>query len=104
VDQQPPTSILLPLLPTIHSKHLFDPQMSVVVIQSSVSIEDIKQVVSSFETVKLTFLKLIMCFLQFHDPVDEYIKLNFSNSLEHAGLIFLSAFEGNMGNHKNEII
>jgi hypothetical protein len=36
VDQQPPTSILLPLVPTVHSKKLLDPQMLVVVFQSSV--------------------------------------------------------------------
>jgi hypothetical protein len=96
-------STLLPLVPTVHSKQLFDPQMHVVVIQSSVPVEDIKQVVNSFETMKVTFHKLIMCCLQFHDPVDEYIKLQFSNALEHVGLIFLSTFEGNMGDHKNEI-
>jgi hypothetical protein len=52
---------------------------------------------------KVTFHKLIICCLQFHDPVDEYIELYFSNALEHAGLIFLAAFESNMGDHKNEI-
>jgi hypothetical protein len=103
VDQQPPTSNLLPLVPIVHSKHLFDPQMHVVVIQSSVPVEDINPVVSRFETVKVTFHKLIMHCLQFHDPVDDYIKLHFSNALEHEGLIFLSAFEGNICDHKNEI-
>ena len=97
-------SSLLPLVPIVHNKQLFDPQMPMVVIQSSVLIEDIKQAVNSFEIVKVTFHKLIMCCLQFHDPVDEYIKLHFSNALEHAVLIFLSTFEGNMGDHKNEII
>jgi hypothetical protein len=77
--------------------------MLVAINQSSVPVEDINPVVRSFETMKVTFHKLIMCCLQFHDPVDEYIKLHFSNDLEHVGLIFLSAFEGNMGDHKNEI-
>ena len=103
MDQQPPTSSLLPLVPTVHSKQILDPQMPVVVIQSSVLVEDIKPAASNFEIVKVAFHKLIMCCLQFHDPVDEYIKLHFSNALEHAGLIFLSSFEGNMGDHKNEI-
>jgi hypothetical protein len=103
VDEQPIMSSLLPLVLTVHIKKCFDPQMHVVVTQSSVHVEDIKLVVSNFETMKVTFHKLIMCCLQFHDPVDEYIKLHFSNALEHAGLIFLSTFEGNMGNHKNEI-
>jgi hypothetical protein len=35
--------------------------------------------------------------------VNEYIKLHFSNAFKHAGLIFLSTFEGNMGDHKNGI-
>jgi hypothetical protein len=77
--------------------------MPVYVIQSGVPVEDIKQTVSGYDTMKVTFHKLIMCCLQFHDPVDEYIELYFSNSLEHAGLIFLAAFESNMGDHKNEI-
>ena len=77
--------------------------MLMVVFQSSVPIGDIKQAVNNFEKVKVTFHKLIMRCLQFHDPVNEYIKLHFSNSLEHVGLIFLSTFEGNMGDHKNEI-
>jgi hypothetical protein len=85
------------------TKQLFDPQMHVSVIQSGVPVEDIKQTVSGYDTMKVTFHKLIMCCLQFHDPVDEYIELYFSNSLEHAGLIFLAAFESNMGDHKNEI-
>jgi hypothetical protein len=62
--------------------------MYVVVFQSSVHVGDIRQAISSFETVKGAFHKLIMHCLQFHDPVDEYIKLHFSNALEHAGLIF----------------
>jgi hypothetical protein len=66
--------------------------MPVAVFQSSVPIGDIKQAVSSFEKVEVTFHNLIMRCLQFHDPIDEYIKLHFSNALEHAGLIFLSAF------------
>jgi hypothetical protein len=78
--------------------------MPVAVFQSSVPIGDIKQVASNFEKVEVTLHKLIMRCLQFHDPVYEYIKLHFSNALEHTGLIFLSAFEGNMGDHKNEII
>jgi hypothetical protein len=101
MDQWPPTSNLLPLVPIVHRKHLFDPQMLVVVIQSSVPIEDIKSNVIIFEIVKVTFHTLIMHFLHFHEPVDEYIKLHFSNALEHAGLIFLSTFEGNMDDHKN---
>jgi hypothetical protein len=77
--------------------------MHVGVFQSSVPVGDIKQFVNSFEKVEVTFHKLIMCCLQFHDPVNEYIKLHLSNALEHAGLIFLLVFEGNMGDHKNEI-
>jgi hypothetical protein len=65
--------------------------MPVVVFQSSVPIGDIKQAVSNFEKVKVTFHKLIMHCLQFHDPINEYIKLHFSNALEHACLIFLSS-------------
>jgi hypothetical protein len=103
MDQQPPTSNLLTLVPTVHNKQLFDPHMPMAVIQSSVPIEEIKPVVNNFETVKVTFHKLIMCYLKFHDPVDEYIKSHFSNALEHACLIFLLAIEGNMGDHKNEI-
>ena len=103
VDQQPPTSILLPLVRTVHSKQLLDPQMPVAIFQSSVPIEDNQQSGNSFETMKVTFHKLIMRCLQFHDPVDEYIKLHFSNALEHAELNILSSFEDNMGDHKNEI-
>jgi hypothetical protein len=103
VDQQPPTSNLLPLVPIVHNKQIFDPQMPVAVIQSSVPMEDIKTTINNFETMKANFHKLIMRCLQFHDPVDEYTKLHFSNALDHAGLIFLSTFEGNMGDHKNEI-
>jgi hypothetical protein len=51
---------LLPLLTTVHNKHRFDPQMPMVVIQSSVPVEDIKPVVSDFETMKVTFHNLIM--------------------------------------------
>jgi hypothetical protein len=51
--------------------------MPVVVFQSSVPVGDIKQVVGDFEKVKATFHKLIMRCLQFHDPVNEYIKLHF---------------------------
>jgi hypothetical protein len=101
VDHQPPTSNLLPLVPTVHNKKVFDPQMPVAIIQSSVPVEDIKPAINKFETMKVTFHKLIMHCLQFHDPVDEYIKLHFSNALEHVGLIFLLKFEGNMGDHKN---
>jgi hypothetical protein len=68
-----------------------------------VPVGDIKQAGSNYEKVKVTFHKLIMCCLQFHDPINEYIKLHFSNALEHACWIFLSTFEGNMGDHKNEI-
>jgi hypothetical protein len=76
--------------------------MHVYVIQSGVPVEDIKQTVSSFETIKVTFHKLIKHCFQFHDLVDEYIELHFSNALENANLIFLSTFEGNIGNHKDE--
>jgi hypothetical protein len=103
VDQQPPTSILLPLVPTVHSKQLLDPQMPVDVFQSSVHVGDIKKAIKNFEKVKVTFHKLIMHYLQFPDPVNEYIKLHFSNALEHVDLIFLSTFEGNVGDYKNEI-
>ena len=96
VNNQPPYGFEV-------TKHLFDPQMPVSVIQSGVLVEDIKQTVSSYDTMKVTFHKLIMCCLQFHDPIDEYIELYFSNSLEHACLIFLASFESNMGDHKNEI-
>jgi hypothetical protein len=77
--------------------------MHVVVFQSSVHVRDTKQAVTNFQEVKVTFHKLIMCCLQFHDPLNEYIKLHFSNALEHGGLIFLSTFEGNMGDHNDEI-
>jgi hypothetical protein len=79
------------------TKQLFDPQIPMSVIQTSVPIEDIKQTVSSFETMKVTFHKLIRHCFQFHDPVNEYIELHFSNALEHADLIFLSACLGEYG-------
>jgi hypothetical protein len=79
------------------TKQLFDPQILVSVIQTSVPVEDIKQTVSNFETMKVTFHKLIRHCFQFHDPVNEYIELHFSNSLEHVELIFLSACPGEYG-------
>jgi hypothetical protein len=79
------------------TKQLFDPQIPMSVIQTSVPVEDIKQTVSSFETMKVTFHKLIRHCFQFHDPVNEYIELHFSNALEHADLIFLSACLGEYG-------
>jgi hypothetical protein len=78
--------------------------MHVFFIQSSVPVEDITHTISIFETVKVTFHKLIRHYFQFHDPVDEYIELHFSNALEHANLIFLSTSKGNIGDHKDEFI
>jgi hypothetical protein len=101
VDQQPSTSSLIPLVPIVHNKHLFDPQIPMAVIQLGVLVEHIKQTFNGYDIMKVTFHKLIMYCLQFHDPIDEYIELYFSNALEHAGLIFLVAFERNMGDNKN---
>ena len=78
-------------------KQLFNPQMPVSIIQSSIPTEDITQIVNKFETVKVTFHKLIRHCFQFHDPLNEYIELHFSNTLEHAKLIFLSACPGEYG-------
>ena len=70
------------------TKQLFDPQIPML---------DIKQTVSNFETMKVTFHKLIRHCFQFHDHINEYTELHFSNSLEHAELIFLSACSGEYG-------
>jgi hypothetical protein len=79
----------------------FNQQMPLSVIQSHVLAEDIKQPVGNFEAEKVTFYQLSMPCHQFHDPVNEYMELHFSNALEPANFIILSAFGGNIGDPKN---
>jgi quinol monooxygenase YgiN len=72
VDQQPPTSILLPLVPTVYSKQL----------------EGEKEI---------CYQSHVFCH-HFHDPVGVYMELYFSNVLEPVNFIVSATVRGDIGN------
>jgi hypothetical protein len=59
------------------------------------------QPTSGYEHEKVTFYQLNMPCHQFHDPINGYMEFHFSNSLELANFIILSAFGGYIGDPKN---
>jgi hypothetical protein len=72
VDQQPPTSILLPLVPTVYSK--------------KPEVEE-----------EICYKPHVFCH-HFHDPVGVYMELYLSNVLEPVNFIVSVAIRGDIGN------
>jgi hypothetical protein len=85
-------------------EQLFKQQMPLSFIQSHVLAKNIKQPMGNFEAEKVTFYQSSMPFHQFHDHVNEYMELHFSNALEPANFIILLAFGGYIGDPKDVFI
>jgi hypothetical protein len=76
-------------------------QMISSVLYPLVHVDNIKQHVRNDEIKEVTFYLFSMPCQQFHDPVNGYMELHFSNALDPANFIILSAVGGYIGDPKN---
>jgi hypothetical protein len=79
----------------------FNQKMISLVLYPPVHAKNIKQHVSNDEIKEVKFYQFSMPCQHFHDPVNEYMELHFSNALEPANFIIFSAFGGYIGDTKN---